>query len=78
MRVEFPEGFRWTCCGKLGYLRGGTKGPHKANGGKRSKYDGPQTSLDHVKRMTRDGEKLEDSPSEYSSEEEISGEEDGE
>lgn len=74
MRVEFPDGFKWTCCQKLGYLKGCTKGPHNAVDGKRSKYHGPQTTIEHLRMVTRDDEKLEDSTSVVSSDEEISEE----
>ncbi|KAI1146657.1 hypothetical protein F4825DRAFT_439947 [Nemania diffusa] len=31
-RIEFPEGFIWDCCDKLGYRSGCTRGRHDANG----------------------------------------------
>ncbi|KAF9776696.1 hypothetical protein IL306_005089 [Fusarium sp. DS 682] len=31
MREEMPDGFRWTCCDKLGGRKGCTKGKHQAD-----------------------------------------------
>ncbi|RKL46078.1 hypothetical protein BFJ72_g2987 [Fusarium proliferatum] len=31
MREEMPDGFRWTCCDKLGGRKGCTKGTHQAD-----------------------------------------------
>ncbi|KAI0913978.1 hypothetical protein F4823DRAFT_575134 [Ustulina deusta] len=43
-RVEFPEGFIWDCCGKLGYRGGCKRGRHDALDGPRGKYgDKPGT-----------------------------------
>ncbi|KAH8159417.1 hypothetical protein CIB48_g8840 [Xylaria polymorpha] len=43
-RIENPEGFRWSCCRKLGYHNGCTRGRHDARSGLRGKYgDTPGT-----------------------------------
>ncbi|RGP73309.1 hypothetical protein FSPOR_2268 [Fusarium sporotrichioides] len=31
MREEVPDGFRWSCCSKLGGTKGCTKGKHQAD-----------------------------------------------
>ncbi|CAN8101493.1 unnamed protein product [Discula destructiva] len=38
MRMEFPEGFVWDCCNKLGYRHGCTRGRHDATTGHRGRY----------------------------------------
>ncbi|KAI0436694.1 hypothetical protein F4803DRAFT_566649 [Xylaria telfairii] len=43
-RLEYPEGFRWSCCGKVGYRSGCTRGRHDARSGLRGRYgDTPGT-----------------------------------
>ncbi|GAP87379.1 hypothetical protein SAMD00023353_2700310 [Rosellinia necatrix] len=37
-RMDFPEGFIWSCCQKLGHRRGCTKGRHSVASGQRGKY----------------------------------------
>lgn len=36
--MEFPEGFVWDCCGKLGYRLGCTRGKHDATSSHRGRY----------------------------------------
>ncbi|KAJ4397843.1 hypothetical protein N0V93_002080 [Gnomoniopsis smithogilvyi] len=38
MRMEFPEGFVWDCCGKPGYRLGCTRGYHDATSSHRGRY----------------------------------------
>ncbi|KAJ8131878.1 hypothetical protein O1611_g1742 [Lasiodiplodia mahajangana] len=46
-REEYPEGFVWSCCGKLGYRGGCTRGRHSADSGQRGKYgDAPGTVVE--------------------------------
>ncbi|KAI8629521.1 hypothetical protein F5Y19DRAFT_433302 [Xylariaceae sp. FL1651] len=43
-RVEFPEGFIWNCCNKMGHRSGCTRGRHNALSGQRGRYgDKPGT-----------------------------------
>ncbi|KAI1122576.1 hypothetical protein F5Y10DRAFT_71377 [Nemania abortiva] len=47
-REEFPEGFRWSCCQKLGHRGGCTRGKHSTTSGQRGKYgDGPGTVIEN-------------------------------
>ncbi|KAI1080184.1 hypothetical protein F5B20DRAFT_580579 [Whalleya microplaca] len=41
-RRESPEGFIWTCCGKIGTHEGCTRGPHEAINTTRGRYRGPE------------------------------------
>lgn len=38
MKMEFPEGFRWSCCDKLGFRSGCTRGRHTTTGRHRGRY----------------------------------------
>jgi len=37
MRIEFPEGFKWNCCGEYGDVEGCKVGPHEAEAEKSRK-----------------------------------------
>ncbi|KAI1753970.1 hypothetical protein F4782DRAFT_494610 [Xylaria castorea] len=44
-RIEYPEGFVWNCCDKLGHRSGCTQGRHNALSGPRGRYgDTPGTT----------------------------------
>ncbi|KAI1735326.1 hypothetical protein F4680DRAFT_470084 [Xylaria scruposa] len=56
-RFAHPEGFVWTCCGKLGYRSGYTRGRHNALSGSRGRYgDIPGTCLEVEESSTEDEE----------------------
>ncbi|KAI0550645.1 hypothetical protein F4679DRAFT_200268 [Xylaria curta] len=59
-RVEFPEGFVWSCCDKLGYRSGCTRGRHDALGGSRGRYgDTPGTCRLEVEESSTEDEESE-------------------
>lgn len=45
MREQFPEGFTWDCCNKVGTAPGCTKGHHYAVEGKRMKVTNDADSV---------------------------------
>ncbi|KAI0454731.1 hypothetical protein F5B21DRAFT_473958 [Xylaria acuta] len=56
-RVQYPEGFVWSCCGKVGYRGGCTRGRHDATSGPRGKYgDRPGTGMVEVEESSSEDE----------------------
>ncbi|KAI3319157.1 hypothetical protein HD806DRAFT_510167 [Xylariaceae sp. AK1471] len=65
-RIEFPEGFVWNCCDKVGYRGGCTRGRHNALDGQRGRYgDKPGTSMvEFEESSSEDEESFEEDESE--------------
>ncbi|GKT42950.1 uncharacterized protein ColSpa_03131 [Colletotrichum spaethianum] len=65
-REAFPDGFKWTCCDRVGQVRGCCKGPHEADPcksrrkGKFGFVEGNLSDVQEVKEHEEDGNSDED------------------
>ncbi|KAI0861784.1 hypothetical protein F4860DRAFT_159117 [Xylaria cubensis] len=67
-RLEYPEGFVWSCCDKLGHRSGCTRGRHNALSGSRGRYgDTPGTCLLEDEESSTEESSTEDEESESDS-----------